>query len=125
MSRMSLTLAPGRAAPGGADPLLERTTFAGLAEHNSGGGPGKGRLEARVGYGFPAFGNRFTATPEIAAGLSGAGRDYSLGCRLARGGDPPDGSALELAVETRRRDAAAHRNIPPEYAIAFRVTSRF
>ena len=72
-----------------------------------------------------AFGDRFTATPEIVLGLSGTGRDYSLGWRLVRGVGVPDRSALELAVEARRRESAYDRNAPPEHAIGFRATSRF
>ena len=61
----------------------------------------------------------------IAVGLSNAGRDYSLGWRLARGGGGPDGSALELAVEARRRESTANRRMPPEHALDLRVISRF
>ena len=79
----------------------------------------------RLGYGFAAFGDHFTATPEIAVGLSDAGRDYSLGWRLAGDDGTPDGNALELAVEVRRRESTAHDKAPPEHAAAIRATSRF
>ena len=123
--RLRLTRTLGRGAPDGADPLFERTTHAGLTAQDSDDGPGKRRLEARVGYGFPALGNGFTAMPEIAVGLSGAGRDYSLGCRLARGGGTSHGSGLEFVAEVRRSETDADLNAPPEHTIGFRVASRF
>ena len=83
------------------------------------------RLEARFGYGLPAFGGRFTATPEIAVGISAAGRDYVLGWWLVGGGGAPDGSALELAVEARRRETASARNGSPEHALGVRLISLF
>ena len=109
--RLSLTRTLSVSEQGRAGALPGRSTPAGLA--------------ARFGYGFPAFGDRFTATPEIVLGLSGTGRDYSLGWRLVRGVGAPDRSALELAVEARRRESAYDRNAPPEHAIGFRATSRF
>ena len=80
---------------------------------------------ARFGYGFLLLGDRFTARPEIAVGLSATGRDYSLGWRLAHGGEVPDGGALELAAEVRRQESATDRSAPPEHEVGFRVTSRF
>ena len=123
--RLSLTQTVGHAAQSGTDALLEPTTLAGLTAHDNGQELQQQRLEARFGYGFPALDDRFTATPEIAVGLSDAGRDYSLGWRLVRDGGAPDGKSLELAVEARRHQTATDRNIPPEHAIGFRVTSRF
>ncbi len=123
--RLSLTQTVGVAAHGGADALFERTTLPGLAANDYGDEPQLRRLEARLGYGFAAFGDHFTATPEIAVGLSDAGRDYSLGWRLAGDDGTPDGNALELAVEVRRHESTAHDNAPPEHAAAIRATSRF
>ena len=77
------------------------------------------------GYGVAALGDRFTATPEIAVGLSDAGRDYSLGWRLTPRSVVPDGVALELALEARRLESTSRRNAPPEHAAALRLTSRF
>ena len=121
--RVSLTQTLGVAAQGGADALLERTTLAGLAANDD--ALQRRRLEARFGYGFAAFGGHFTATPEIAVGLSDAGQDYMLGWRMFRGGSAPDGSTLELALEARRLESTSRRNAPPEHAAAIRVTSRF
>ena len=82
------------------------------------------RLEARFGFGLPALGDRFTSRPEVAVGLSDAGRDYSLGWRLASG-RRADGGVLELTVEARRREWAGDRIPVPEHAVDFRVTARF
>ena len=130
--RLSLTRTLSVSEQGRAGALPGRSTPAGLAVSGPGAGTGAGgdalpqrRLEARFGYGFPAFGDRFTATPEIVLGLSGTGRDYSLGWRLVRGGGAPGVSALELAAQARRRESTSDRNAPPQHAIAFRVTSRF
>ena len=109
----------------GTEALLERTTPAGLAANETGDDLRNRRLEARFGYGFPAFGDHFTAAPEIAVGLSNAGWDYSFGWRLVPHGDAPNGRSLELAVEARRHETASDRSIPPEQAIGFRATSRF
>ena len=130
--RLRLAQTLGVSPHGSANTPLGRTTPAGLAANDPGSGSGAGgdelrqrRLEARFSYGFAAFDDRFTSTPEIAVGLSNAGRDYSLGWRLARGGGGPDGSALELAVEARRRESTANRRMPPEHALGLRVISRF
>ena len=123
--RLSLTRTLGVPAQRGPDTPLGRGSLAGLAANEPGNELGERRLEARFGYGLPAFSGRFTSTPEIAVGLSDAGRDYSLGWRLVRGGDTPDGSALELAVEARRRESASGRNDPPGHAVGVRMISRF
>ncbi len=123
--RLSLTQTLGVLAQGATDGLLTRRTPAGLATGEPGDSLRDRRLEARFGYGFRAFGDRFTATPEIAVGLSDAGRDYSLGWRLVRDGMVPDGRSLELAFEGRRFENTSRRNAPPEHIAAFRMTSRF
>ena len=123
--RLSMSQTIGVAPQGGADALLGATSLTGLAANDNGQELQQRRLEARFGYGVAALGDRFTATPEIAVGLSDAGRDYSLGWRLTRGGVALDGRSLELAFEARRFKSTSRRNAPPEHASGFRVTSRF
>ena len=123
--RMSLTQTLGVPEHIGTDALLGRTALAGPIASDNGDGLQRRRLEARFGYGFPAFGDHFTATPEVAVGLSDAGRDYSLGWRLAGHAGAPGGSALDLAVELRRRESATNDDAPPEHTVGFRATSRF
>ncbi|MCY4480360.1 MAG: hypothetical protein OXB97_10730, partial [Rhodospirillales bacterium] len=122
--RLSLTRTPGLPGQAGAGMLLGRGTLAGPAVDQPGNAFGERRLEARFGYGLPAFGGRFTSTPEIAVGLSEAGRDYSLGWRLVRSGDAPDGRLLELAVEARRRESPSGHSARPDHAVRVRMTSR-
>ena len=122
--RLSVARTLGIAARGGTDALLERTTLSGWATNDNGRELRPLRLEARLGYGFAAFGGRFTSTPETAVGLSDTGRDYSLGWRLARDRGA-DGRVLELALELRRQETAGGRRTSPEHAVGVRVTSRF
>ena len=86
------------ARSGGMDALLGRETLAGLAANDNGGGDDleNRRLELRLGYGFPAFGERFTSTPEFGLGLSQGRREYSLGWRLGTAGSGP--TALEFGL---------------------------
>ena len=66
----------GRAGLGRRGRVLERGTLAGLAANDNGAKDGgllsRRRLEVRFGYGFAAFGDRFTSTPELGFGLSEA-----------------------------------------------------
>ncbi len=119
--RASLTQTLGGSAGGGMNALLSRDTLAGLAANDD--GDDRRRLEARFGYGFAAFGDRFTSLPEIALGLSDTGRDYGLGWRLVRGSGFGSGS-FALSVEAQRREPANH-NIAPEHRVGFRVDARF
>ena len=123
--RLRLTQTVGIAARGGGDAPFGRDTLAEPVANDYGHGLQQRRLEARFGYGFPALGARFTATPEVAIGLSDARRDYSLGWRLVGGNGTPDGSGLELAAEVRRRESAANDDVPPEHTVGIRATSRF
>ena len=114
--RLSLTQTLGGSSAGGADALFGRGALDGLAA--GGNELRRRRLEARFGYGLPAFGNRFTLTPEAAAGFSDAGREYSLGWRLERGG------AFALSSELRRREHP-DPTARPEHEIAIRFHARF
>ena len=101
---LTLRQAVGAGANGGVDALLSRGTMAGLAANDNGDALRQRRLEVRLGYGLPAFADRFTATPEFGFGLSETHREYSLGWRLGLAqGDP---GALELRLEGRRSEAA-------------------
>ena len=104
------------------DALLSRGTMAGLAANDNGDALRQRRLEVRLGYGLPAFADRFTATPEFGFGLSETHREYSLGWRLGLAqGDP---GALELRLEGRRSEAA-NGNREPEHAVGLRMTARW
>ena len=127
-AKLKLIQTIGGSSSGGADVLLSRTTLDGLAANGNGEGGNDDlksrRLELRLGYGFSAFGDRFTWTPEVGVGLSDTGRDYSLGWRLVRGGSGGDGGSLELYFEARRRESA-NDNADPEHMIVFKLGARF
>ena len=127
---LTLTQTMGGQASGGADALLQRGTLAGLAANEGGAEDGgllsRRRLEVRFGYGFAAFGDRFTSTPELGFGLSEAARDYRLGWRLSRGAGA---GSLDLSLEATRHQAAnnhgAGYGAKPEHAVGLRIEARF
>ena len=125
-AKLTLTQTVGGSDSGGVDALLSRTTLDGLAANDNGGGHDlkNRRLEPKLSYGFSAFGDRFTWTPEAGIGLSDTGRDYSLGWRLVRGGSGSDGGSLELSFEATRRESA-NDNAGPEHAIGLRATAHW
>ena len=112
----------GAPASGGLEALLGRETMAGLAANDEDDELGSRRLEAKLGYGVSAFGGRFTATPEVGAGLSDSGRDYRLGWRLMRAGAGP--GSLELSLEATRRESA-NDNTGAEHGIGVRFSLRW
>ena len=118
--KLTLRQTMGAGASGGKDALLSRTTLKGFAANDN--GDGQQRLEARVGYGFGMFDDRFTGTPEIGLGLSEAGRDDSMGWRLTRAGY--GAGSLEFLLQARRRESA-NDDVPPEYGIGFTATVRW
>ena len=122
----SLTLSQtmGVSARGGADALLGRTTLAGLAANDNGDEFERRRLELRLGYGFGALGDGFTATPEIGFGMSAGQRDYSLAWRFVRDRRRGDLGSLEFSLETRRRESA-NDDTPPEHTVGLRLTARW
>ncbi len=137
-AKLGLTQTVGGSSSGGADALLSRSTMDGLAA-NPGSGSGAGgagdseggndelksrRLELRFGYGLPAFGGRFTWTPEAHIGLSDTGRDYSLGWRLVRGGSGNNGGSLELSFEVRRSESV-NDDTQPVLEVGFRLGATF
>ena len=126
---LTLTQTMGGQAAGGADALLGRGTLAGLAANDNGAEDGllsRRRLDVRFGYGFAAFGDRFTATPELGFGLSEWSRDYRLGWRLSSGGGA---GSLDLSLEAARREAAngngAGAGANPEHTVGLRIEARF
>ena len=136
-AKLGLTQTVGGSSSGGADALLSRSTLDGLAANDPGSGaPGSGagaggnddlmsrRLELRFGYGLPAFGGRFTWTPEAWVGLSDTGRDYSLGWRLVRGGSGDGGGSFEVSFEARRSESA-NDDTQPVHEVGLRFTARF
>ena len=122
--QLSLTQTFGGPSSGGAEALLARRTLAGLAAGPGGSEARRRRLEAKLGYGFGAFGDGFTLTPEVGAGFSNAGREYSLGWRLTNGGSGTPGAAFALSSEALRRESPGD-DTPPEHRIGLRLDARF
>ena len=124
--KLTLTQTVGAQASGGMDALLGRETLAGLAATDNGGDDlGNRRLNVGIGYGFAAFGDRFTATPELGLGLSQGRREYSLGWRLGLAQTGP--TALELRLQATRSESAggAVNDNTAEHGIGFTVTARW
>ena len=119
---MSQTL--GAQAAGGVDDLLERGTLAELAANDNADEFERRRLELKLGYGFGAFGGRFTSVPEAGFGMSAGHRDYSLAWRFVRDRRRGDIGSLEFSVEARRRESA-NDDTPPEHGVGLRLTARF
>ena len=129
----SLTLSQtmGVSARGGADALLGRTTLAGLAANDNGDELERRRMEVKLGYGFGAFGDRFTATPEVGFGMSAGHRDYSLAWRFVRDRRRGDIGSLEFSLEATRRESAndpgsgSGAGAEPEHGVGFRLGARW
>ena len=123
--KLTLTQTVGGSSSGGADALLGQRHLGGLAANDNGDGGddlANRRLELRFGYGHGAFGDRFTATPELGLGLSGGQRDYTLGWRL---GLVSSGStALEFRLEGTRREAD-NDIAPAEHGVRLGLTARW
>ncbi len=125
---LTLTQTFGEASSGGVNALFERSTLAGLAVDDNGrSGTGQElftqrHLELKIGYGFPAFGDRFTQTPELGVGLTDYGRNYSLGWRLSR-----RTGRLGVTLEARRHenDNAARGAGRVEHTVGVRLNARF
>ncbi len=80
----------------------------------------KGRLDARMGYGFEVLADRLTATPELGLRLAESYRRYSFGWRLERA--RPARVAFGLLIEATRREAAGGDR-PPEHGVGVRLTA--
>ena len=80
------------------------------------------RLGVKIGYGFSAFGDRFTATPELGFGVLQDSRDYRLGWKLglARGGP----ASMDLGLEATRTEPA-NDDAEPVHSLQVRLTTRW
>ena len=115
-----MTQTLGASATGRADALLGRQTLADLAANDD--GFESRRLEVKLSYGSGAFGDRFTATPELGLGLSDTGRDYRLGWRLGLVRSGP--SSFELGLEATRKEPA-NDDATPEHGVRLELRVPF
>ena len=101
---LSLTLAPTwGAAASGMNGLWTRQTTAGLAQTNR--SAPTGRLNAEVGYGFPAFDTGLLTPYAGTVFTDGAGRTYRLGTRWTAV------SGLSLTLEGRRQESPGQQPV--------------
>ena len=88
----------GGQAEGGLDGL-----FAAEPLDVSGSVP-ESRWSAEGAYGFPAFSGNYTGSPQFGIGITGAGRDYSLGWQLEPEEGAPD---IAFGVKATRQESHA------------------
>ena len=126
---LSLGRTLGASPSGGMDALLSRETLAGLAADGSGAGGGSafeaaGRVEGEFGYGMPAFGGRFTGTPNMGFARSdGGAHNLRVGWRLT----PADAAApdFDVSLDATRREPADDDGSTPAHSLMLRGTLRW
>ena len=97
---VSLRHSVGSSSSGGADRLFSRDSLTDfIADEGTDAGA---RFDSEIGYGFLLPGGQFTGTPYFGLGLTGSGRDYTLGWRLAP--VHREGLDLTLTVEGTRHE---------------------
>ena len=118
---LSLTRTMGGSASGGADALLSRVTLEGLAASDTGGNDDlkNQRMEFQFSYGLPAFGDRFTLTPELGLGLHDSGRDYRIGWQLTR---LAEAGTFALSFDVTRQEGT---NTAPDHGVQLELNTRF
>ena len=117
---LSLSQTVGASATGGAEALLARDTLAGLADDD---GESLGlQFEARLGYGHPVPGGRFTGTTELGLRVADESREYALGWRLLPVRREQD--ALELLLEGTRRESTEEER-EPEHRVRMDLINRW
>ena len=121
---LSLSQTMGGLSSGGADALLSRTTLEGLAVNAGDGNDNLNnqRLELQLSYGLPAFGDRFTLTPELGLGFYDSGRDYRLGWSLTQ---PDGGESFAFSFDVTRRESANNNGDAPEHEVELRLDTLF
>ena len=119
---LSLSQTMGGSSSGGADALLSRVTLEGLAANDGDDELKNQRLDLQLSYGFPAFGDRFTLTPELGLGLYDSGRDYRIGWSLTRPDDGESGESFAFSFDVTRREGA---NTAPDHGVQLEVNTRF
>ncbi|MYG65107.1 MAG: hypothetical protein F4206_00040 [Gammaproteobacteria bacterium] len=135
---LSLRLAPAWGAPGsGVDRLWGASDARGLAPGAGSVTDGRSatdgrsvtdgrfragrRLEGEIGYGLPAFGGRYTGTPNLGFSLSDSAREYRLGWRLA----PATGSGPRFGLSLDATRGETVGNEPPAHGIVLRAAVRW
>ena len=119
---LSISQTMGGSSSGGADALLSRVNLEGLAANDDeGNGLQHQRTDLRIRYGFLAFGDRFTLTPELGLGLYNSGRDYRVGWSLKRLAET---GSLDLSFGVTRREED-NNGTAPEHGLELNLDTRF
>ncbi len=118
---LSFSLAPTYGTPSsGVGRLWSARDARGLAPAGGDFEP-ESRLEGELGYGMAMFGGRFTGTPNLGFGLSGAGaRDYRIGWRLTSALEGVSG--FEVNLDATRKEPA---DAPVEHGAMLRAAVRW
>ena len=120
---LSLSQTMGGSSSGGADALLSRVNLEGLAANDGDDDLKNQRLEFKFSYGFPAFGDRFTLTPELGLDLYDSGRDYRIGWRLTRLAET---GAFDLSFDVTRRESINNNDgTAPDHGVQLEWNTRF
>ena len=120
---LSLSQTMGGPSSGGVDALYNRTTLEGLAANDDGNDDlDNQRLELKLSYGLPAFGHRFSLTPELELGLYDSGRDYRIGWRLTRLADP---ASFALSLDATRQENTTSDGASPHHGVELRLDTQF
>ena len=119
---LSLSQTMGGSSSGGADALLSRVNLEGLAANNGDDDLNNQRLDLQLSYGFLAFGDRFTLTPELGLGLYDSGRDYRIGWRLTH---LVKTGAFDLSFDVTRRESINNDGTAPDHGVQLEVNTRF
>ena len=119
---LSLSQTMGGSSSGGVDALLSRVTLEGLAANDGDDNLNNQRLELQLSYGFPAFGDRFTLTPELGLGLYDSGRDYRIGWRLTHLAET---GAFDLSFDVTRRESINNDGTAPDHGVQLEWNTRF
>ena len=119
---LSLSQTMGGSSSAGADALLSRVNLEGLAANDGDDDLNNQRLDLQLSYGFLAFGDRFTLTPELGLGLYDSGRDYRIGWRLTH---LVETGAFDLSFDVTRRESANNDGTAPDHGVQLEVNTRF
>ncbi len=112
---LTISQTAGAAASGGMDTLLSSQGARLFPDAGEDGDDlERRRLEAKLGYGWPSFGGRYTTTPEIGFRLSDTSREYIHAWRLAEAKSA--GLVFGVDVEGVRREYATG-DVAPEHRL--------
>ena len=120
---LSLNQTMGGSSSGVAAALLSSVTLEGLAANDNSSDNLSRRMELQLSYGFLAFGDRFTLSPELGLGLYDSRRDYRIGWNLTHLAEAGTG-AFDLSLDVSRQENT-NDSAAPEHGIELKLDTRF